>query len=61
VRDAEQLLSAYVLVADATSLFVEYDAAGVDFHTRLERKPWGNDELVVRDPDGNLIRFGSAG
>ena len=61
VRDAEQLLSAYVLVADAKSLFVAYDTTGVDFHTRLERKPWGNDEFVVRDPDGNLILFGSAG
>ena len=59
VRDAEQLLSAYVLVADATSLFLELQANSVEFHARLERKPWGNDEFVVRDPDGNLILFGS--
>jgi catechol 2,3-dioxygenase-like lactoylglutathione lyase family enzyme len=59
VRDDEQLLSAYVLLADAKSLFAACDDAGVDFHTRLERKPWGNDEFIVRDPDGNLILFGS--
>jgi catechol 2,3-dioxygenase-like lactoylglutathione lyase family enzyme len=59
VRDDEQLLSAYVLVADAKSLFAACDDAGVDFHTRFERKPWGNDEFIVRDPDGNLILFGS--
>jgi len=59
VRDVEQLLSAYVLVADAKGLFVQYEGAGVDFHERLQRKPWGNDEFVVRDPDGNLLLFGS--
>jgi uncharacterized glyoxalase superfamily protein PhnB len=59
VRDAGQLLSAYVLTTDAKALFVEYQDRGVDFHTRLERKPWDNDEFVVRDPDGNLILFGS--
>lgn len=61
VRDAEQLLSAYVLVADAKALFVEHQDRGVDFHERLRRKPWGNHEYVVRDPDGNLILFGSPG
>lgn len=59
VRDDEQLLSAYVLVADAKALFLECQAKGVDFHTRLERKPWDMNEFVVRDPDGNLILFGS--
>jgi catechol 2,3-dioxygenase-like lactoylglutathione lyase family enzyme len=59
VRDDEQLLSAYVLTTDAKTLFVEYEAGGIDFHTRLERKPWDMNEFVVRDPDGNLILFAS--
>jgi len=59
VRDAEQLLSAYVLVTDAKDLFVQYQGTGVDFHERLQRKPWGMNEFVVRDPDGNLLLFGS--
>jgi hypothetical protein len=27
---------------------------------RLQAKPWGADEFVIRDPDGNLIVFGSS-
>jgi len=59
VRDAEQLLSAYVLIADAKALFVDYQEAGVDFQERLSRRPWDMNEFVVRDPDGNLVLFGS--
>jgi catechol 2,3-dioxygenase-like lactoylglutathione lyase family enzyme len=58
LRDAEQLLSAYVLTTDAKALFVEYQAHGIDFQERLQRKPWDMNEFVVRDPDGNLILFG---
>jgi catechol 2,3-dioxygenase-like lactoylglutathione lyase family enzyme len=58
VRDAEQLLSAYVLTTDAKALFIEYQERGVDFQERLQRKPWDMNEFVVRDPDGNLILFG---
>jgi len=58
VREAEQLLSAYVLTTDAKTLFVEYQARGVDFQERLQRRPWDMNEFVVRDPDGNLILFG---
>jgi uncharacterized glyoxalase superfamily protein PhnB len=59
VRDAEQLLSAYVLVTDAKALFLEHQARGVDFFERLQEKPWGSNEYTVRDPDGNLVLFGS--
>jgi uncharacterized glyoxalase superfamily protein PhnB len=59
VRDAEQLLSAYVLVTDAKGLFVTLQEQGVDFYERLQQKPWGSHEFTVRDPDGNLILFGS--
>ena len=58
VREAEQLLSAYVLTTDAKAVFVEYQARGVEFHERLQQKPWDNKEFIVRDPDGNLILFG---
>ena len=59
VRDAEQLLSAYMLVTDAKALFLEHEARGIDFYERLQQKPWGSNEYVVRDPDGNLVLFGS--
>jgi catechol 2,3-dioxygenase-like lactoylglutathione lyase family enzyme len=59
VRDREQLLSLYVTATNAKALFVQYQAAGVDFQERLKEKPWKAIEFVVRDPDGNLILFGS--
>jgi catechol 2,3-dioxygenase-like lactoylglutathione lyase family enzyme len=59
VRDAEQLLSVAIQVDDAAARFDRYDAAGVDFQERLRAKPWKAIEFVVRDPDGNLLLFGS--
>lgn len=59
VRDAEQLLSIAITTTDAKSLFLAFQDAGVDFQERLRTKPWGATEFVVRDPDGNLILFGS--
>ena len=59
LRDDEQLLSLSVTTTDAKALFVQYQAAGVEFQERLKEKPWKAVEFVVRDPDGNLILFGS--
>jgi uncharacterized glyoxalase superfamily protein PhnB len=58
-RDAEQLLSVAVRTTDAKALFLGYQEARVDFQERLQTKPWGADEFVIRDPDGNLILFGA--
>jgi catechol 2,3-dioxygenase-like lactoylglutathione lyase family enzyme len=60
-RDAEQLLSVAIRATDAKALFLRYQEAGVDFQERLRAKPWGADEFVIRDPDGNLILFGAPG
>lgn len=60
VRDRDQLLSASIATSSARELFDEFRAAGVEFQEALQRKPWGADEFVVRDPDGNLILFGTA-
>jgi len=59
LRDDEQLLSLSVTTTDAKALFVQYQAAGVEFQERLKEKPWKAVEFVVRDPDGNLVLFGS--
>lgn len=58
-REREQLLSAYIATTNAKDLFLEFQAAGVDFQERLQVKPWEANEFVVRDPDGNLILFGT--
>jgi len=58
VREREVLLAAYIETSDIAALFAEYDRAKVDFQERLTTKPWGRQEFVVRDPDGNLLCFG---
>ncbi|MCX8281512.1 VOC family protein [Phyllobacterium sp. 0TCS1.6C] len=61
LRDSERLLSASVTLDDAKSLFLEFQAAGVEFHQTLKTEPWGARTFVVRDPDGNLILFAGRG
>lgn len=56
-REREQLLSATITLDDAKPLFLEFQAACVDFHQTLRTEPWGARTFVVRDPDGNLILF----
>jgi hypothetical protein len=60
VRDREELLSASMTVATAGEiklLFLEFQSAGVAFHQRLKKQPWGARNFVVKDPDGNLLLF----
>jgi catechol 2,3-dioxygenase-like lactoylglutathione lyase family enzyme len=60
LRDREQLLSAAVTVAtpeDIKALFLEFQAAGVSFFQTLRREPWGAQDFIVRDIDGNLLLF----
>ena len=64
VRERESLLSASFTVAgtaEIKELFVTYQAAGVRFHQRLKKEPWGARTFVVADPDGNLILFAGPG
>ena len=60
VRDREQWLAASLTVAtpeEIKALFLEYQAAGVTLFQTLKRQPWGARDFIVRDPDGNLLRF----
>ncbi|HSS83700.1 MAG TPA: VOC family protein [Reyranella sp.] len=62
IREREHLLSASMSVdgaAELRRLFLQYQAAGVDFHQPLKREPWGARTFIVRDPDGNLLLFAS--
>jgi catechol 2,3-dioxygenase-like lactoylglutathione lyase family enzyme len=58
-REHEQLLSVSIVTSDAKGLFLRYQDQGVEFHQRLREQPWRRAEFVVRDPDGNLVLFGS--
>lgn len=60
VRDREELLSASITVATADEiklLFLEFQSAGVAFHQKLKKQPWGSKNFIVKDPDGNLLLF----
>jgi uncharacterized glyoxalase superfamily protein PhnB len=41
-------------------LFLEFQSAGVSFHQKLKRQPWGAKTFVVKDPDENLLLFAGA-
>jgi catechol 2,3-dioxygenase-like lactoylglutathione lyase family enzyme len=60
IRERESLLAASIAVdsaAEIRQLFVQYQAAGVEFHQTLKQQPWGARDFIVRDPDGNLLLF----
>jgi uncharacterized glyoxalase superfamily protein PhnB len=60
LRDREELLSVSMTVATADEikqLFLEFQSAGVVFHQKLKRQPWGARNFIVKDPDGNLLLF----
>jgi catechol 2,3-dioxygenase-like lactoylglutathione lyase family enzyme len=58
-RDREMLLSANIPVEGIAGLFRDFESAHIDFAQRLQHQPWGTDDFVVRDPDGNLLCFAS--
>jgi catechol 2,3-dioxygenase-like lactoylglutathione lyase family enzyme len=60
LRERESLLAADIgldSAAEIEQLFRELRSAGVDFHQTLQREPWGAQDFIVRDPDGNLVLF----
>jgi catechol 2,3-dioxygenase-like lactoylglutathione lyase family enzyme len=60
IREREELLGASLTVdsaAEIKQLFLQYQAAGVDFFRPLKQEPWGARTFIVRDPDGNLLPF----
>ncbi|MFN7934056.1 MAG: VOC family protein [Bryobacteraceae bacterium] len=56
---ADELLDAYIFVADADALYAEYAAKDVEFTRELGNTPWEMREFVVKDCDGRLLAFGS--
>jgi catechol 2,3-dioxygenase-like lactoylglutathione lyase family enzyme len=61
LQEREHLLSASITVDDVKLLFLEFQAAGVEFQQTLKTEPWGARTFVVRDPDGNLVLFAGRG
>ena len=59
IREREDLLSAHIPVEQIKALYREYQSAGLVFHQTLKKQPWGAQDFIVKDPDGNLICFSS--
>ena len=55
----DELLDAYLFVADADTLYEEYFARSVEFTRGLGNTPWNTREFVLRDCDGRLLAFGA--
>lgn len=57
-READRdLLSASIPVGNVKALYLEFQSAGASMHQALKKQPWGSEDFIVRDPDGNLIQF----
>ncbi len=57
-READRdLLSASIPVGNVKALYSEYQSVCAPMHQRLKKQPWGSQDFIVRDPDGNLIHF----
>jgi len=57
LRDREDLLAATIVVRNAKALFLSFKEAGLPFHQTYREQPWGANDFIVTDPDGNLILF----
>lgn len=58
VREREMLLSVNIAVPDLKTFYAEVLARAAPIFQPLKRHPWGAQDFVVRDPDGNLLAFG---
>jgi catechol 2,3-dioxygenase-like lactoylglutathione lyase family enzyme len=51
------LLSATIPVGNVKALYLEYQSAGAPMAQAMKKQPWGAEDFIVRDPDGNLVHF----
>lgn len=58
--ESEQVLAANIPTEGTKALFLDLDRRGADFAHRLKEQPWGTQDFIVRDPDGNLLCFAEA-
>lgn len=60
--DAElpKVSACYIRGGQIVALYDEYKARGVERLSDFEVRPWDMKEFYVRDPHGNLLKFGAA-
>ena len=59
-KDLPRESSCYIRGGQIVSLFAEYRVRKIEGLTEFEVQPWNMAEFSVRDPHGNLLRFGAA-
>ena len=59
-RGIAENTSCYVRGGQVAALFAEYEARAVPGLTAFAVRPWNMKEFYIRDPHGNLLRFGCA-
>ena len=47
-----------VETGDLEAMYAHLRAAGIEPKTPPMKKPWGEVDFIVADPDGNLVEFG---
>ena len=57
LREKEQVVAAFLSVANVKGLFAEFQTRKVPFIHRLKKEPWGQSSFIVSDPDGNALCF----
>ena len=60
IRSREHYLSAAITVATAeeiNQLYLDFESTEVPFAQPLHKEPWGAQNFIIQDPDGNLILF----
>ena len=50
----------YIRTDDIEGLYEDFIRKQIEIHPhgKLQRKPWGQQEFSILDPDGNLLTFG---
>jgi catechol 2,3-dioxygenase-like lactoylglutathione lyase family enzyme len=57
--DCEVGGAVYFLVPNVDACFSEFVGQKVEFSKLPENTPWGTREMLLKDPDGNRLRFAS--
>ncbi|MFD1768301.1 bleomycin resistance protein [Sphingobacterium suaedae] len=62
ITPAENYGQIYIRVSDIAALYASWLAKQIPIHPAapLQRKPWGQYEFALLDPDNNLLTFGEA-
>ena len=60
ISPLENYSQIYIRTDDIEGLYEDFIRKQIEIHPngKLQRKPWGQKEFSILDPDGNLLTFG---